>query len=180
MKLDYDKLKPGMILGVTSMSPFAITTRITTAGMHNAFNLKIATHIAIVCQEHGLYYIMEMATPKIRERDINEYDSGCLWSNRIVFAAYPFQPWDIVSQKDANDFLLESHRIGVQYNIEELFEFWGIDLPEDHSKIICSDLARNMMRVLKLPYPIEWDKKVSPWDIQKFFIKSNELIDITG
>jgi hypothetical protein len=177
MKIDYSKLRPGMIIGTTDMSPFAITTRITNAGIKNAFNPNVCTHIAIVCKEHDLFYLMEMALPKIREADCHKYEHG-QFGNHIVFAAMPFDIDDYTLQEKANDFLLESHRIGVKYDIKELFKFWGFHTYNDKKKLICSDLARNMMWQLNIKYPLEWDSIVSPWDEQVYFTHTEKLVDI--
>ena len=169
---------PGMIIGTTDLlSPIGLPIRITTAGWQNALNPRIATHIAIVCKEHDLFYFMEMALPKIREADCNEYEHGIL-GDHVVFAAMPFAADDLSMQNQANNFLLESHRIGIKYGTEELFKFWDIPVHPDKKKLICSELSRNMCRQLNIPYPKEWDTLVSPYDEQKFYTSENKLINI--
>jgi hypothetical protein len=178
MKFDYDKFVPGMIIGTTNIfSPVGLPIRITTAGLHNAFNPRIATHIAIVCKEHDLYYFMEMKLPKIHQSDCNEYEHG-IFGDHVVFAALPFPADDYYMQELANKFLLESHRIGIKYDIKELFKFWDMPVHNDKRKLICSDLSRNMCQYIGVSYPEEWDTLVSPYDEQKFYTKENKLVDI--
>lgn len=178
MKFDYSKFVPGTIIGTSNiLSPIGLPIRITTAGWKNAFNPNIATHIAIICKEHDLYYFMEMLLPKIRQSDCNEYEHGA-FGDHVVFAALPFAADDYDSQEKANKFLLQCHRIGIKYGTEELFRFWDIPLPDDKNRLICSELARNMLGYIGISYPKEWDNLVSPYDEQKFFTKENKLINI--
>lgn len=167
-----------MIIGTTDItSLIGLPIRITTAGWRNAFNPNIATHIAIVCKEHDLFYFMEMLLPKIHQTDCNTYENG-IFGDHVVFSALPFAVDDYDAQEKANKFLLQSHRIGIKYGTEELFKFWDIPVPADKNKLICSELARNMLNYIGVPYPEKWDILVSPYDEQLFYTNEKKLIDI--
>lgn len=162
-KINYDTLRPGYIIGTTmTIHPMAMITKITTAGMKNIFNPNIATHCLAVCQEHDLLYGMEMTYPKIRQVDLCDYEH-CRAGNHIVFIA---KIPDIFCEK-ANNFLLESHRRGIKYDIAGLLEFWGLT-NDNKKKLYCSELIRQMFKYIPLYYPKEWDEKVSPYAVQNF------------
>jgi hypothetical protein len=180
MKFNYGKLLPGMIVGTTdTLSAFGILTRSTEAGIKNAMNSNIASHIALIVKEHDLLYVVEMALPKIRQGDLNEYEHSNL-GDHAVFVANPFgfdyqTNYDL--QDKVNKWILKCHTIGIKYNLEELFRFWDIPLHDSTKKLICSELARNMMETFKLPVPKEWDNLCNPYDIQKYVTENKMLVE---
>lgn len=162
-KINNSVLRPGYIIGTTmTIHPMAMITKITTAGIKNIFNPNIATHCLAVTQEHGLNYGVEMAWPKIRQIDLNNFEH-CSMGNHIVFvASIPDGLCDF-----ANEFLLESHRRAIKYDIKGLLEFWEL-AKDEKKKLYCSELIREEMKMLELLYPVEWNEKVSPIQIQLF------------
>lgn len=175
--LDYGKIVPGTIFGSTKLFGAAGSIiRATTAGLKNTFNPWIATHIFIAVQEHGLLYGIGMEFPRIRIVDLCDYENGIL-GEHLVFAAVPRELKENRElQEKANWWLLESHRRRVKYDLKELLLFWKITVRDDPEKLICSDLARNMLRFLNIPYPNDWNTKVDPYDHQKYFTNTSQLI----
>lgn len=160
-RLDYATLRPGMLIGTTNLiHPISLIVRGTTAGLKNAFNSKIASHVLVVCETHDVLYGMEMAWPKIRRVDLKDYTK---WPERIVFIAEHLD----VNPARANEFLWESYSLRIRYGLFELLEFWG--LPTDQpDKMICSELYREMLKDQGISFPSKWDEKVSPYDEQKW------------
>ena len=180
MKFNYGVLLPGYIVGATdTLSSFGVITRITETGdIRNAFNPDISSHIFLIVKEHDLLYGIEMALPKIRQCDLNEYEHGNL-GDHAVFMANPFgesyiDNYDL--QDEVNNWILKCHALGIQYGLEELLKFWDIPVHTDPKKLICSDLARNMLKFFKVPYPSVWDTKDSPYDHQKYFTEKKMLV----
>lgn len=180
MKFNYGKLLPGMIVGTTdTFTTFGALTRATEAGIKNAMNTNISSHIALIVKEHSLLYLVEMALPKIHEVDLNKYEHGD-FGNHAVFCANPFGQDYIYNydlQEKVNNWILQCHTIGIKYDIKELFLFWDVPVHNDPKKLICSDLARNMMDTFKLPVPKEWDKKCNPYDIQKYMTDKKMMVE---
>jgi hypothetical protein len=164
--IDVTKLKAGMVCGETAtLSPFAVVERITINGIFNAFS-NLSTHICMVADVgQGVLQWIEMAPPTIRSKPLSEYDNGA-WGEHIVFVGDPFAGKSEGDRMRANDWLLHSWSLRINYNIEELFRFWDDTLPDDQSKIVCSDLPRNMYRYMQMDYPHEWDDLCSPYNWQ--------------
>lgn len=180
MKFNYSKLLPGMIMGTTdTFTTFGAITRATEAGVKNAMNPNIASHIALIVKEHDLLYVVEMALPKIRQGDLNEYEHNN-FGNHAVFVANPFGS-DYVTNYDLQDqvnkWILRCHMIGIKYNLEELFRFWDVPFHDNSQKLICSELARNMMDNFKLPFPKEWNDLCDPYDIQRYVTENKMLVE---
>lgn len=168
MILDYSKLVPGMVIGTTCLtSPLAAIIRFTTAGPRYVFSRLAASHIVIVVREHDLYYGMEMTWPKIRQIDLCDIDKY------VVFYTADRTLTNYRMQDQCNEWLLKSHYIGVKYDWKELFKFWDMPVYDDPKRLICSDLYREMCRCNKIPYPKKWNTKVSPWDIQKYYVRQS-------
>lgn len=161
MKIDYNKLYPGIVIGTTSMSPLAMAIRTTTTGIKNIFNLDISTHVMIVCKDHDLFYGMEMNWPKIRNIDLNKI-------GHISFIGGNINKDNYELQDKCNDWLWKSHSIGIRYDIKELFKFWGLPVYDDPKKYVCSDLVREMYKCNSISYPDKWNDKCSPYHIQKY------------
>jgi hypothetical protein len=157
---DYAYLKPGMVIGTTNTaSPLAAVIRGTTRGIRHTFDGSTASHVLMVCEHHGLLYGMEMTWPKIRRVDLNDIGHICF------IAKHP--QLDLADMSDrANHWLWESHSRRVKYDLKGLTEFWGIG-DDCKKKMYCSEMYREMLKHLKMAYPKHWDKKVSPWDVQR-------------
>lgn len=161
-KWNYSELCCGDIVGTTKLfSPFALVTRITTAGLSHAFDRKIATHIRVVMGTSKLLYALEMQWPKkpnLHMTDLKGTEGETVFVRRSLPLYARFE--------EVNEWLTASHAMSVKYDIKELLRFWNIDIPDDHRKWICSDLPREMLRHFGVPYDRSFDEKVSPYDWQ--------------
>lgn len=162
MKLPpYGTLTPGTVIGTTSvLSPLGAVIRCTTAGMCNAFNPGIASHVLMVVNVHDLLYGVEMSWPKIRMVGLNDI-------GRIAFCESVIPDYNYDLQHRCNKWLLKSHEIGVKYDLKELLKFWKIKAFDDPRKLVCSGLYREMCRGCGIPYPNRWNDRVSPYDVQR-------------
>jgi hypothetical protein len=174
--IDPDKLQPGDIVGITDLSWFACVERTTINGLGNVFNQMLSTHIAVVCDRgSGLLYFCEMMYPTIQMNNLQEYDHLKPMEHITFVGRHPALAADGGKRMACNDFLIESHAHLVKYDLLELLKFWDMPVPDDPKKIICSDLPRNMLRAVGLPYPMAWDVKCSPYDWQVW----NTLIHVS-
>lgn len=182
MKFNYGNLLPGYIVGTTNLlTSFGSVIRATEAGVKNIMNPNISSHVFLIVKEHDLLYGVEMAVPKIRMCDLNKYEHG-KFGNHAVFVANPFKiidpeyDYNYYMQENVNKWILKCHTIGIKYDIEELFKFWDIPVHGSGKKLICSELIRNMLRKFNITYPVWWDDKVSPLDIQKWARNENLFV----
>jgi len=200
--LDYSKLAPGMIIGTTCVREFAgALIRTIEDGPQHAFDGMVAEHVLCVCESYGLKYGMEMGPRhkddrgpqlteddnnklKIRRVDLKDYDGGKN-GNHIVFVADPFghtgAPWRY--RDAANRFLWTAHALGIGYDTLELVKFLKLPVYDSSTKWICSDLSREMIKGVNrentnfpVSYPKEWDEKTSPFDQQKYYTETNQLV----
>jgi hypothetical protein len=159
IELDYDLLKPGTVIGVTSTGGIlSWLIKATTRGLKYANCKDTASHIVVVAEHQGLYYGIEMTWPKIRRVDLNSIGD-------IVFVRKHVRLDNSEMQDRANWWLWESHSKGIRYDLKGLLEFWKIG-KDDKGKMYCSELYYYMLKYLKIEYPKKWDKKVSPYDVQ--------------
>jgi hypothetical protein len=182
MRFNYDKLLPGFIVGTTdTFTTFGAITRATEAGIKNIMNPNISSHIFLIVKEHDLIFGVEMVLPKIRMCDLNKYEYGKL-GNHAVFVANPFRlidyryEYNYTMQESVNAWILKCHTIGIKYDIKELFKFWDLPVHDNKQKLICSELARNMLHQFEISYPPSWVEKVSPYDIQKWACNENLFV----
>ena len=180
MKFNYGALLPGFIVGTTStFTLFGAITRMTERkSLTNVFDPNTASHIFLITREHDLLNGVEMAIPTIRQCDLNEYEHGNC-GNHAVFVANPFGDTyyeNYSLQEEVNFWILKCHTIGIKYDWKELMKFWDMPVYDDPKKLICSDLARNMLKTFKVPYPSVWDTKDSPYDHQKYFTEKKMLV----
>lgn len=194
--IDYGKLKPGMIVGTTdTLHPMGIVTRATEVtqsvdsvlqGLSNALNPDVASHIFCIVEEHELLYGVGMKWPKVSMEDICDYQHGPL-GNHIVFVADPvpravkYSPLihDEVDEEELrirlNKWLLECHKRSIKYDLDGLLAFWHI-AKDDPRKLICSELAREMLYWHNMYFPSSWMIKVSPFDIQRHYTDTAQLV----
>lgn len=159
---NYPELCPGDIVGTTRLlSPFAIITRMTCAGVKNAFNPKIATHVRVIMGSTKLLYALEMQWPKkpnLHLVDLKGTEGETVFVKRSLplYAKY----------QEVNDWLISSHSMSVRYDLKELLKFWNLAQDDSGKKWICSDLPREMFRHFGVPYDEKFNDKVSPYDWQ--------------
>jgi hypothetical protein len=179
MKFNHAKILPGFIIGTTdTWSVLGAFIRSTEAGILHTFDANVSSHIVLTCNAYRLNYGMQMLVPKINRCNLSDYEHDNN-GDHGVFMANPFGN-DYLTNADMQDkvnrWIWQCYSIGIKYNIEELFRFWDIPFPEGTDKIICSDLARNMLRNFNILFPSMWNSKCNPLDIQKYETSNNMLV----
>lgn len=163
-KIDYSRLAAGDILGTTRLDPLGCIIRATEAGLFNIFNMKVSSHIMIVCQDHDLFYGMELTWPKIRMIDLP-----------VKWVFHARIPGVSAFSDKVNQWILKCHSMNIKYDWKGLLEFWHLT-DDEKEKWYCSEFAREMMRFIGVPFPFAWEQKVSPWDMQQYCKEKNLMV----
>jgi hypothetical protein len=176
MTIDKSLFQPCMIVGVTGrneiLDGFGDIERATVAGLANALNDTIATHIAVCCDlgDGAGLITVGMGAQGIERNSIDHYGDGS--QEKIVFLGHhpAFNEPDEVSF--GNAYLKHCWDVHEGYGYLTLLKFWlepiGIKVPDNANRPICSELPRNMLRSLNIPYPADWDDRCSPWSWQQW------------
>lgn len=163
MKLDITKLTAGSIIANASMTLQGCAIRVRTWGWKAILDMSKTNHIIIACKApEGILYGMEMIPPKIHRIDLNEIQNICWQYTDSRIAS------DTNFQLAANDFLWKAYAAGIRYDWLGILEFLG--WPHDNAKkYYCSEMYQAMLLKIGVPHPVEWDKKCSPADLQKYY-----------
>jgi len=169
----WKELRPGCIVGTTSFSVLGTIIRWREAGIGKVFSPHVASHIAVI-RSVGVGQVTgyEMTVPHIRKVEWGMYDHG-LSGNHIVFVAMPGLSID--GQRDAMKFLDSEYARKRPYDGKSLFEAIGIG-NDDPKKSNCAELGRDTLRSAGYHYPLEWDQGVEPWEMQRHFEATKEII----
>jgi len=176
--IDYSNLIPGDVWGTTRVDLLGCIIRLTEvwrstknaiASARAMFDVRVPSHILLTCEEHDLYYGMEMTWPEIRHVDLHDYD-GRFGRSRTVFRAripqiasfYHGSNYGIVNQ-----WILKCHERNVKYDWKGLLEFWGI-AEDEKSKWYCSEFFREMLRHFNVGFPGPWEDSVDPLDVYRY------------
>ena len=179
MVVDTSIFKPCMIVGVSGRSPlvdgFGDIERATVDGIKAVADTADATHIAVACdlQDGAGVVTVGMGEFGIERRTLDHYDDGKS-DQKIVFVADHPAFADGNKRDFGNAYLRHCYQIHIGYGYLTLLKFWaeplGIKVPDNPARPICSELPRNMLRTLNIPYPAAWDDRCPPavwqnWDV---------------
>ncbi len=178
-------LLPGDIILTTSMSVFGTLTRMRTWPGQSKFNMRLGTHVALVCDRGScLYYASEMQPsggPEMGE--LTKYDRPAdSWRSHICCVKrHPQLAESTYLRKMLNEYMIQMHSFKVRYGFRELFRTIWPGLPDDPYQQICSQWVVQALHHAKIPLPAEWLLRtgepalVTPADIQKW----NVLTEVT-
>lgn len=144
MKLNYDNIKVGDLVCTTSLSWLAEGIRIKEAGIQNAFNTKIATHVGIVVPigygNTRMLAIAEMLSDGLKINALSDYINKGYFGPRIVcikrFA--PFQEETI--QKELVNIIFSWWEAGKKYDYAGVLKYVLPFLKDKDGKFYCSEM----------------------------------------
>jgi hypothetical protein len=134
------------------------------------FSPHVASHIICVMPDWlrpGELIGIEMTPPRIRRVNPSQLSRG----EHIVFSANPLMP---LSQS-AFGKLRTVYDASVYYDFPGLLAFMGFGR-QDPDKMYCSELGAAMLDAGKYPCPPEWRDGVSPWDMQRHFEATGNIV----
>ena len=166
MRIDYTKLRPGMLVvcgGDTVVSKFI---RGVTSGFKRWRDRDTATHVGIVVEFKGRFFIAESVGDKFENglrlspfgkylKDDNKYLIDIMDAHRLSYSDR-----QLIEQQIAKDldYVLE-------YDYRGVISFVFDRVKEDKKRVYCSEYAYQLTAPY-LPYPIEFEARVSPEDLR--------------
>jgi hypothetical protein len=166
IKFDYSKLRPMDMVVCAGRSPFAMTTRIVTAGIRKAFDHTIAVHTGVLVDFHGQLLVAEMGPKGLGINSLHRYrkEGGRRWV--ITFrrnSAYD----DTAVRETAQKRIAKDRRKTIQkYDYKGLLEFVFKRVKDNPKRTYCSEYFYLTTFEDGLRYPISFKAKVSPYDLQ--------------
>jgi hypothetical protein len=171
--IPYHLLRGGDRIDCDVRGIFPVTTRIVTCGgLGHLFDYSRATHTAMVYEAHGQFFCLEMQLRGIRMISLEEYVNK--WDFRIIqFArSRAYDTWEARESLMWDASLLI--RRGIEYDIKGVLSFVGKRIKDNGERHYCSEmyyvLTRDWLEKAGYPYPDSFEKRVSPWDLQKWTV----------
>lgn len=181
MNLKYENMRSGDIWCTTSNHPLSIGIKVRTWGPQYALSLSKCSHVAIVLEIQGKYFLGEALADGFRITSTKDYREPS-WRNYWKQVCY------IGRHKEFNEVMhakkLSAITLDLAYKMPR-YDTAGVGdfiLPsfmahQNDSKVFCSEAVSYILRSAGLPdiCPDLADGKTSPADIQR----SLKLFDIT-
>jgi len=187
------------IIGTTrTLSVLSALIRKCEAGIGKMFSPHVASHIIVVGPNwfsgNGITGF-EMTWPRIKTRsldplspppaapapspqiDVRTPRGGVQsFAEHIVFIARAAD-WtrSLTADTNATTYLRQVWETRTRYDVKALLEKLGIG-NDDDKRMCCSELGREIWKRISIGYPPEWDQGLSPWDMQRHFEATNQIV----
>lgn len=162
LAFDYSKLRAMDRVDCAGRSPFAMTTRIVTAGRKQAFNYSIPVHTGTVVDFHGRLLVAEMTPQGLRLNSLSRYttEGGRRWA--LAFRRHA--AYDNADIRDAAQRRI-AHDLQrtLDYDFRGLLEFVSSRVKDHKDRNYCSEYHYEITRD-DVPYPSNFAVRVSPMD----------------
>lgn len=165
LTLDYDNLRGGDRVVCGGKSPFAMVTRIVTAGWKNAFNHDIAVHTGLVIDFFGQKLIAEMQPKGLEINSLKKYTE--IGGKRYILDITRSKAFDSpLVQEEFHEMIALYRRRTIEYDYVGLLEFVFKKVDDNKGKNYCSEFDYLITKELGCQYPSKFKTKVSPYDLQ--------------
>jgi hypothetical protein len=165
VRFNYGVLKALDMVVCGGSSPFAVITRIVTAGWKQFKNSKISVHTGILVDFHGQLLVAEMGSRGLGINSLERYNT--LGARRYIIAFRRNLIYnDANTKKAVQERIAHDVRHTLDYDFKGLIEHVTSRVADNPNRAYCSEYVYQTTKE-NIKYPEAFAEKVSPLDLQK-------------
>ena len=165
VKFNYEKLRPLDMVVCAGKSPFAVVTRIVTAGRRRAFDYDVSVHTGILVDFHGQLLVAEMTAQGLQINSLEKYNT--VGGRRWVIAVRRHRAFDDTGlMEETQETIARDRRKTIEYDYKGLLEFVSKRVKDNKKRYYCSEYVYHATKFAGVKYPTDFADMVSPFDLQ--------------
>jgi len=165
VRFSYEKLRSMDMVCCAGRSPFALVTRLVTAGWKHKLNHEISVHTGIIFPVEGQFLVAEMQAKGLQLNSLERYSK--VGGRRWVISIRRNVAFDsVVTRCDVQRQIALDLRHQLEYDPKGLLEFVFERVEDDKERLYCSEYVYQISKSAGVKYPAGFRKSVSPYDLQ--------------
>lgn len=166
VKFDYSAINVGDLVFTSGYSLLSFTIRGVSAGLKNAFNTIIPTHVGIIVEANGQKLIAEMLQSGLAIGSLEQYNKGGL-GRYVVGIKRSTKYLSVPKRNRLNNEVFNDLRHTLDYDFKGLLKFIIGRVKDSSNRYYCSEYVVHQTQLDGINYPAEFFTKVSPLDIYR-------------
>jgi len=160
--MDYSKLRTGDMVVCGGTGPAAAVIRSVTAGWRRWNDKSVAVHTGIIVRWAGQYFVAEMLGRGITLSPPSRYEGK---KRRYIIGIRRNHAYDSTTARGIlNKRIAKLYRNSLEYDFKGILSYVFENCQENPNRYYCSELFK--AATPEVSYPEEFDKQVSPFDLQ--------------